>query len=218
MSHEGFFRRWSRLKTQGGAEEVQPEAGQALVIELPPVAQTTPHPPVEPAPLEESPRALPTLDDVARLDANSDFSAFVTNGVDKAVQRLAMKKLFSDPHFNIMDGLDIYIDDYTKADPIPAAMLASLQHTRSLFPRTADDGPPLAANGVEAHRRSEEGEPAGVEESGDTDALPPDEAPTDTPAPDGEESDATGVPMPREAPSNRKTPEGPASSSPSQDV
>ena len=30
-----------------------------------------------------------------------------------------MKKLFSDPHFNVMDGLDTYIDDYGKPDPIP---------------------------------------------------------------------------------------------------
>jgi hypothetical protein len=31
--------------------------------------------------------------------------------------------MFSDPHFNIMDGLDIYIDDYSKPDPIPLEML-----------------------------------------------------------------------------------------------
>ena len=30
-----------------------------------------------------------------------------------------MKKLFSDPHFNVMDGLDTYIDDYGKPDPLP---------------------------------------------------------------------------------------------------
>ena len=30
-----------------------------------------------------------------------------------------MKKLFADPHYNVMDGLDVYIDDYSKPDPIP---------------------------------------------------------------------------------------------------
>jgi hypothetical protein len=218
MAHEGFFHRWSRLKTQGGAEAAQAAAGQDVATELAPLAQTTPHPPIEPAPVAEATRPLPTLEDVARLDANSDFSAFVTNGVDKAVQRLAMKKLFSDPHFNIMDGLDIYIDDYTRPDPISAAMLASLQHTRKLFARAADEEPPPAANGAQAHRRSEEAEPTGVGEGGDTDALPPDEAPTDTPAPDGAQPDATGVPLPPEAPTDGATPERPASSSPPQDV
>ena len=29
-----------------------------------------------------------------------------------------MKKLFADPHFNVMDGLDIYVGDYTQPDPL----------------------------------------------------------------------------------------------------
>jgi hypothetical protein len=43
--------------------------------------------------------------------------------VDPAVQQAAMKKMFTDPHFNVMDGLDIYIDDYSKPDPLPPGML-----------------------------------------------------------------------------------------------
>jgi hypothetical protein len=69
--------------------------------------------------------------DVAFLHAESDYSRFVAKGVDKAVRRAAMKKLFSDPHFNVMDGLDIYIDDYTKPSPLPAGMLAALRHANS---------------------------------------------------------------------------------------
>jgi hypothetical protein len=79
------------------------------------------------------------VEDVALLGPDSDFSAFVSQGVDKAVQRLAMKKLFCDPHFSLMDGLDVYIDDFTKSDPIPAAMLASMQHARSMFSRLLED-------------------------------------------------------------------------------
>lgn len=30
-----------------------------------------------------------------------------------------------------MDGLDVYIDDYTQDDPIPPGMLAQLQHART---------------------------------------------------------------------------------------
>jgi hypothetical protein len=43
-----------------------------------------------------------------------------------------MKKLFSDPHFNVMDGLDVYIDDYGKPDPIPPEMLRSLASAKFL--------------------------------------------------------------------------------------
>ena len=43
-----------------------------------------------------------------------------------------MKKLFSDPHFNVMDGLDTYIDDYGKPDPIPASMLRQMVQSQAL--------------------------------------------------------------------------------------
>src|SRR5882762_8268313 len=51
------------------------------------------------------------------------------------VEMRIVKKLFHDPHFNVMDGLDTYIDDYSKPDPIPEEMLKSLkQANRLLFP------------------------------------------------------------------------------------
>ena len=56
-----------------------------------------------------------------------------------AVQRLALKKLFSDPHFKVMDGLDIYMDDYNKASPLAADMLAQLRHANSALGRVLDD-------------------------------------------------------------------------------
>ena len=43
-----------------------------------------------------------------------------------------MKKLFADPHFNVMDRMDIYIDDYSKPDPIPAAMMRQLASAKFL--------------------------------------------------------------------------------------
>src|SRR5437899_8498343 len=48
------------------------------------------------------------------------------------------QKTLHDPHFNVMDGLDTYIDDYSKPDPIPEEMLKSLkQANRLLFPEDA---------------------------------------------------------------------------------
>jgi hypothetical protein len=168
MPAEGFFHRWSRLKA-GGAGEPAPASTRADTDTaglLPPLSQTTPHPPVAPAPSEEGERALPTIEDVACLDANSDFSAFVTNGVDKAVQRLAMKKLFADPHFHVMDGLDIYIDDYNKPDPLSEAMLASLKHAKNLFAPLSGDEPPPAPDAAP--------DPAGA-----GDESPPPQSPQD---------------------------------------
>src|SRR5207253_4334127 len=93
-----FLRRWSRLKRESAAQK--------------PVAQ-------------QEPPQLPPLDS---LTFESDFKAFMHSKVEEGVKRAALKKLFADPRFNVMDGLDTYIDDYSKADPIPEEMLARLTH------------------------------------------------------------------------------------------
>jgi hypothetical protein len=43
-----------------------------------------------------------------------------------------MKKLFADPHFNVMDRMDVYIDDYGQPDPIPQAMLRQMVSAKFL--------------------------------------------------------------------------------------
>jgi hypothetical protein len=151
---EGFLSRWSRRKAEqqrgGGSEADAPPPTLAPAV-APPVpaeaqvvgadeasvgpkpdsaasAPTTGEPPAPP---------LPTMDDVAALTGDSDYARFVAPGVDETVKRAAMKKLFSDPHFNVMDGLDTYIDDYNKPDPIPPAMLRRLNQSTLL--RLFDD-------------------------------------------------------------------------------
>jgi len=132
MSDEGFFRRWSRLKATGEAPEIQAPPPAA-----PPVAVVQPPHPEPEAP----PRPLPTIEDAARLTPDADFSSFVAKDVDKSVQRLALKKLFADPHFNVVDGLDMYMSDYNKASPLAPAMLAALQHAPGLLAQLLGDKP-----------------------------------------------------------------------------
>lgn len=126
---DGFLSRWSRLKTEAR------EHPQAAEVAAPGTLQrdSAPRPVIQshaaqaPAAQGEH-RVLPTLEDAAALGPQSDYSAFVARDVDPSVRRLALRKLFSDPHFNIGDGLDIYMGDYTKASPVSPAMLASLAH------------------------------------------------------------------------------------------
>ena len=115
---DNFLQRWSRRKR---------ESANAAQVSAPPPAQ----------PLSE----LPSIEG---LNFESDFKAFMHAKVDERLRRLALKKLFSDPRFNVMDGLDIYIDDYTKEDPIPPGMLAQLRHARTtLFgPQIEDEKKP----------------------------------------------------------------------------
>ena len=140
----GFLSRWSRRKEQVRAGGGINEPVAALAAVAPP--EPVPAEPVAPlvvqaVPVDASVAPVaappPTLADVALLTRDSDYARFIVPGIDEGVKRAAMKKLFTDPHFNIMDGLDTYIDDYGKPDPIPLAMLR--QMNQSKFLRLFDD-------------------------------------------------------------------------------
>ena len=73
-----------------------------------------------------------TLEDVKALTLDSDFSRFTAANVAPEVKNAALKKLFTDPHYNVMDRLDVYIDDYSQPDPIPTAMLRQLTGAKFL--------------------------------------------------------------------------------------
>jgi hypothetical protein len=141
-----FFDRWSRRKAQARQVPPPPEAAAA-----PPTPATPPElPPAPPEPLAAgggaaAASAPPTMADVARLTRNSDYTRFVARDAAPEVRNAALKQLFTDPHFNVMDGLDTYIDDYSKPDPLPAGMLRQMAqaHMLGLF-----DGEPEAVAGT----------------------------------------------------------------------
>ena len=121
---ENFLSRWSRRKTEarGGEGETTP-GGRA----------EAPGPPVVPSPnADRQPdvASLPPVEELRGLE--SEYREFLRSDVDEPLRRSALKKLFHDPHFNQMDGLDTYIDDYTKPDPIPEAMLKALNQAQGL--------------------------------------------------------------------------------------
>ena len=119
MADDNFLHRWSRRKheaarTVTAPAEPQPPTPAPAVAAPAPVA-------APPAPVEAQP-----LPPVESLSLASDFKPFLAEKVDEAVKRAALRKLFADPHFNVMDGLDTYIDDYSKADPLPEGLLDKL--------------------------------------------------------------------------------------------
>lgn len=135
---DGFLGRWSRRKLD--AKDGKPLEAEPLPTVPPPQPfpggggsnATFPSPPgegegagtPEPPPL--------TLEDAHALTADSDFRPFAVRGVAPEVKNAAMKKLFSDPHYNVMDRLDTYIDDYSQPDPIPKDMLRKLASAKFL--------------------------------------------------------------------------------------
>ncbi len=112
---ESFVSRWSRRKEE--ARQAPPPARQEAD-------------PASPA---------PELPPIEKLTAESDFRAFFHPKVDEDTRRAALKKLFSDPRFNVMDGLDVYIDDYSKSEPIPPEMLAGLRQAQNILRWAKED-------------------------------------------------------------------------------
>jgi len=158
----GFLSRWSRRKAdvregrplaepalRGSALDPSPAlvpnaegsdaASPVMHAAQAPTSNTT-----SPAQTHE-PTAVPapTLADAQQLTPESDFTGFMARGVAPDVKNAAMKKLFADPHFNVMDRMDIYIDDYSQPDPLPMAMLRQMASAKTL--NLFDDEPEKTA-------------------------------------------------------------------------
>ncbi|WP_296443611.1 DUF3306 domain-containing protein [Rhodoferax sp. UBA5149] len=133
---EGFLGRWSQRKQAVREGKVLDEPAATPAIKPLPViappqeakADAPPATPVTPVPAPPP----PSLEDVRRLTTESDFKPFVARDVAPEVRNAAMKKLFADPHYNVMDRLDTYIDDYSKPDPLPESMLRQMASAKFL--------------------------------------------------------------------------------------
>jgi hypothetical protein len=134
--------RWSRRKRQvarGPGEPVAPPPASAEAP-VPAPAAAAAIPAVNEA--VAAPAAAASLPPVESLSFESDFSAFLQPKVEETLKRAALKKLFSDPRFNVMDRLDVYIDDYSLPDPMPEGMLDKLA---TVYGQLTEDPPEDAA-------------------------------------------------------------------------
>jgi hypothetical protein len=153
VSEENFLSRWSRRKRAavGGTLPADPPASpsaEAAEIAAPAIAAPAA---VEPADIAPDP-----LPDPATLTPESDFTPFMAREVDGAMRSRALKTLFQDPRFNVMDGLDVYIDDYTKTTPLTPGMLERMESLAYLGDRAARD----AAEKLAAEKLAGAGGPA----------------------------------------------------------
>jgi hypothetical protein len=141
------LRRWSQRKLESARAEVQTPAQAAPPpVDASMAAQTlagTAHSALERTDSSSvsAPSANADLPAIESLTIDSDFAPFFKPQVDESIKRAALKQLFRDPRFNIMDGLDTYIDDYTQTDPIPSAMLEDLMQRRVFFSPSAESDP-----------------------------------------------------------------------------
>ena len=154
---EGFFERWARRKQQVKEGEVVPDEPAAAPSEAPAVVEEHDLP----SQSEAAVPPPPTLDDARALTPDSDFKPFLAANIAPEVKNAALKKLFADPHFNVMDGLDTYIDDYSVSTPVPESVLRQMASAKfmKLFDEQTDKDPEIDAS-------------ADVAESVSTDPVP----------------------------------------------
>lgn len=124
---DGFLGRWSQRKQAVREGKTLDEPVSFQTDAVVPTGDANERPAELPEKLP-----MPTLQDVTNLSSESDFKPFVARDVAPEVRNAAMKKLFADPHYNVMDGLDIYVDDYSKPDPLPKALLRQMASAKFL--------------------------------------------------------------------------------------
>jgi hypothetical protein len=123
---ESFFSRWARRKK---------ESRQGLAGETAPTAELPPEPLPGPGAGGEAREAVATTDgetaaaEVAAvpplelppletLTAESDFGAFMQPGVDGALRRAALRKMFRNPIYGVVDELDPFRADFAAFTPL----------------------------------------------------------------------------------------------------
>jgi hypothetical protein len=133
--NENFVSRWSRRKSEARKAEEKPGEPTPSPELAPPAAPAVSNAGAAPSVAGvQSAVAAPQLPPIESLKGlASDYRDFMQPGVDDKVKRSALKKLFSDPHFENFERFEAYCEDYTQSEPIPLAMLKTLEHAKGLL-------------------------------------------------------------------------------------
>lgn len=174
-SDKGFLGRWSQRKAALAQGKVPEEPATAapkpsLAATTNPTLPESTVPDASTSPTADAPPPRPpvlTLADVSQLTKDSDFKPFMAGNVTADVRNAAMRKLFADPQFNVMDGLDIYIDDYSVFEPIPESMLRQMVSAKflNLFPDEEDQKVSISAPATPALDNAAAPEPSALSDA-----------------------------------------------------
>jgi hypothetical protein len=128
-AQEPFLRRWSRRKAEvrSGAD-VEPD---------PPSAEADSAGPTGPEGEAGAVGEALELPDLDTLGEDSDYSAFMSPGVDAELRRKALRKLFASPKFNVIDDMDDYCGDFTQFESLGGIVTADMKHQMERLARAA---------------------------------------------------------------------------------
>jgi hypothetical protein len=129
----GFLGRWSDLK-----REAREPAAPGPVEPAPQPAPEA----AEPGQTEAPEKPLPDLES---LDERSDYTGFMSPQVSRELRRLALRKLFHLPSFNLRDGLDDYDDDFTQFAKLGDIVTRDMRYRMEVEARQAAEKEQAAA-------------------------------------------------------------------------
>ena len=136
-AERSFLSRWSRRKQAIARGETPAEPPPPAVVATPAPATAQDEPP---------------LPDPLSLGMADDFSAFLCDKVPPALKHKAMQHLFSHPHFNELDMMDVYMEDFNLVPNLEPASLDLVKHAKAVLdpdfgqaPETQTEADPEAA-------------------------------------------------------------------------
>lgn len=135
-SSEGIsLSRWSRLKRAAAEGQAPPASGRSVPAEQPATVSDRNEHAAQHAPADTHADIAEQADlpPMSSISLAEDFTPFMRAKVPQALKQQALKALFKEPHFNVMDGLDIYIDDYTVFEPISPEVMATLSSWKTIM-------------------------------------------------------------------------------------
>ena len=181
---EPFLQRWSRLKADSTVAAV-PKAPAPLPEEA---AAGHPTEAAEPESLPPGDEDMPPIES---LDADSDFSGFMSPRVSATLRKQALRKLFRSAKFNVISDMDDYIDDYRNFPALGDIVTADMKHAaarlleKQLAAAEADSAASGEAEGADAMASGEEA--AAVAASADDHSPAEDDNTEDRDSDDSEE-------------------------------
>ena len=128
-SERTFIERWSRRKAESRGDE----SGSEPPVTTKGVLQS---PVPEPPPRELADADMPAVE---ALNEDSDVSSFFSPGVSEELRRLALRKVFHLPRFNVRDGLDDYDDDFTSFVALGETLTADMRHRLAVEARRSSE-------------------------------------------------------------------------------
>ncbi|MDA1100588.1 MAG: DUF3306 domain-containing protein [Proteobacteria bacterium] len=132
--------RWSRRKTEGRAKVRAGAAAEREDRSVELAAMDTAPPLATAEDADAGADIVEQLPDIDDLDAESDYTLFMRDGVPENLRRLALRKLWlSDPVLANVDGLVDYGEDFSIAETLGGVVKTIYQVGKGMVDEAPDD-------------------------------------------------------------------------------